>query len=578
MASGLEANQPRLERFDGSDPTMYKRWKRRAALMLISLPSTYASNKLGPKLMEFIGGDAELAVEHLKVEDIAKTGREQETFKVLDERYMPLEKDDMSEALREYFFDTQIRGGESMKNFCTRVATSHRKLQEQGVTLPEEVQRWFLTRKLRLEQAQEAMLLTATAGSYEVGAVVSAVRAILANQRGTHKQKETYSAETEHTPAEESDDEELVQVLAAELQGKMDYHEEELIEVYETYKQVRSKMNEVKTTRGFRSFKDGPRSQRPWRLTGSITAQIEQAKKVTRCHNCGQLGHWKRECRKGQTTSSASTSSASGPVKEVHIVGQEESWQDFSEADYLKMFHEVEQTGDDYEGYEAHVVEMRSSPNVMLDTKHDKVKQKALSRNYDDARTVETSREVDYIEPCTDRRNVFEALSSENQVKQNQKTSGQYDADLERHGVPDTACRRSLIGEQVFEFLKRMERFVIHEGNKVIRRPCDMVFKFGNAGNLMSKEVALVPCSVAGRRIALQLAVLPGTGSETPLLMSKELPRTLGVVMDMSTDSMNFKTLGVTVPLKVTKKGHYAVLLFDEVDDVMVSEYRHTRY
>ena len=83
--------------------------------MLISLPSTYAASKLGPKLMEFIGGDAELAVEHLKVEDIAKTGGEQEIFKVLDERYMPLEKDDMSEALREYFFDTQIRGGESMK-------------------------------------------------------------------------------------------------------------------------------------------------------------------------------------------------------------------------------------------------------------------------------------------------------------------------------------------------------------------------------------------------------------------------------------------------------------------------------
>ena len=191
MASGLEANQSRLERFDGSDPTLYKRWKRRAALMLISLPLTYAASKLGPKLMEYIGGDAELAVEHLKVEDIAKTGGEQEIFRVLDERYMPLEKDDMSEALKGYFFETQFRGGESMKNFCTGVATSHRKLQDQGVTLPEEVQGWFLMRKLHLDASQEAMLLTATAGSYKVDAVVNAVKAILANQRGTHKQKGT---------------------------------------------------------------------------------------------------------------------------------------------------------------------------------------------------------------------------------------------------------------------------------------------------------------------------------------------------------------------------------------------------
>ena len=101
MASGLEASQPRLERFDGSDLTTYKRWKRRAAVMLISLPSTHAANKLGLKPMEFVTGDA-VAVEHLKVEDIAKTGGEQEIFRVLDERYMPLEKDDMSEALSEY--------------------------------------------------------------------------------------------------------------------------------------------------------------------------------------------------------------------------------------------------------------------------------------------------------------------------------------------------------------------------------------------------------------------------------------------------------------------------------------------
>lgn len=168
-----------------------QRWSLTAALMLISLPSTYAASKLGPKLMEYIGGDAELAVEHLKVEDIAKTGGEQEIFRVLDERYMPLEKDDMSEALKGYFFETQIRGGESMKNFCTGVATSHRKLQDQGVTLPEEVQGWFLMRKLHLDASQEAMLLTATARSYKVGALVNAVKAILANQRGTHKQKGT---------------------------------------------------------------------------------------------------------------------------------------------------------------------------------------------------------------------------------------------------------------------------------------------------------------------------------------------------------------------------------------------------
>ena len=289
------------------------------------------------------------------------------------------------------------------------------------------------------------------------------------------------------------------------------------------------------------------------------------------------MGNWdtgSENAKRDRCSSTASSSSATGPVKEVHIVGQEEDWQDFSEADYLRMFHEVdEQLTGDYDEQEVNVVDVRSSLDVMLDTNHCEANQKALSSDHSGARTVESSREVNYVGPCTDRSGVFEALSSENRAEQDQEASGQYDADLERHGVPDTACRRSLIGEQV---LKRMERYVMREGNKVIRRPCNMTFKFGNAGNLISKEIALVPCSIAGRRIVLQLAVLPGTGSETPLLMSKELLRTLGVVMDMSTDSMQFKNLGVTVRLKVTRKGHYAVPLFQEVGDVMVSECKHT--
>ena len=77
----------RLERFDGSDPSLYKRWRRRAALMIISLPNTYPAEKYGPKLVEFLSGEAELAVEHIPIEDLAKSGGERLVFKALDERY-----------------------------------------------------------------------------------------------------------------------------------------------------------------------------------------------------------------------------------------------------------------------------------------------------------------------------------------------------------------------------------------------------------------------------------------------------------------------------------------------------------
>lgn len=145
-SSGHEVSGQRLERFDGSDPGSYKRWRRRAALVLIALPSTYPKEKLGPRLMESLAGEAELACEHLKVEDLAKGGGEQLIFKVLDERFKPLEKEDMREALNQFFFETSIRSGESMKAFPTKFATCYRKLVQQEVELPSQVQEWFLLR------------------------------------------------------------------------------------------------------------------------------------------------------------------------------------------------------------------------------------------------------------------------------------------------------------------------------------------------------------------------------------------------------------------------------------------------
>ncbi|CAK9019993.1 unnamed protein product [Durusdinium trenchii] len=252
MANEASGGAPtRLERFDGSDPSLYKRWRRRAALMIIGLPNTYPAEKHGPKLIEFLAGEAELAVEHIPVEDLAKSGGEKLVFKALDDRFKPLEKDDMNEALKEFFFETSIRSGETMKAFITRFMTVERKLQEQGVALPEEVQGWFMLRKLHLDANQEAMLLTATRGSFKVKEVSQAVRAILANAKGSTRtsQKDTFMSvddSVQEVDTSWDEDQEVLQVLAAEIQENDTYDEEELLDTFETYKQVRTKMQEVR--------------------------------------------------------------------------------------------------------------------------------------------------------------------------------------------------------------------------------------------------------------------------------------------------------------------------------------------
>ena len=58
------------EPLDGADPSIYRKWKRRAQLMLAALPSTVPKEKLGPRLMQHIKGEAELVCEAIPVEKV----------------------------------------------------------------------------------------------------------------------------------------------------------------------------------------------------------------------------------------------------------------------------------------------------------------------------------------------------------------------------------------------------------------------------------------------------------------------------------------------------------------------------
>ena len=139
-------------------------------------------------------------------------------------------------------------------------------------------------------------------------------------------------------------------------------------------------------------------------------------------------------------------------------------------------------------------------------------------------------------------------------------SSEAYMADLATHGVPDTACRRTLIGESVLqrmpEVLGRagLQKRYIDEGHE---------FKFGNAGVIRTEKSVVIPVKLGNKQLAIKAAVLPGSGAGTPLLMSKELLRGLKANLDMENDVLVVRRCGVELKLKETERGHYAVPLFE---------------
>ena len=77
----------------------------------------------------------------------------------------------------------------------------------------------------------------------------------------------------------------------AEMMQEEDGNYKDGLENFETYSEIRKKMQSQKMARGFKQF-----PQAPLHLTGTMQAKIQQLKDRTRCHICMKPGHWKREC------------------------------------------------------------------------------------------------------------------------------------------------------------------------------------------------------------------------------------------------------------------------------------------
>ena len=107
--------------------------------------------------------------------------------------------------------------------------------------------------------------------------------------------------------------------------------------MFENYSSIRKKMQEKKTSRGFRQVNT---TEKQWKLEGSVQGKLSLLKAKTRCHHCRRMGHWKKECPLRQNQGKKSE----GGQKEVHIV---ESYSD-DEA-FFESYVLDEVKGKDYE-------------------------------------------------------------------------------------------------------------------------------------------------------------------------------------------------------------------------------------
>ncbi|CAE7275194.1 unnamed protein product [Symbiodinium microadriaticum] len=498
---GKDEERPRLERFDGSQPSTYRRWRRKAELMLLALPTTYTKDRWGAKLLEYVAGEAEEVCEALPLDKIIKEGGHTLILEALDERYKELQKEALHNHLQEYFYGLQIKPGETFRNMMVRLDSAYRRLREHSVELPTEVRGWFVLRKLQLGSASEAMLMTHTKGSLKYEDVVQAIQAIYpqgAAKTGGNRTKEIFEAAENGV---ENDSEELVedvfQAVAEHVQSSEEYDDEDALDVFETYKEVRKRLQQKRLGRGYKAEQG-----QQWKLSGTVKGKLEMLKSKTKCHLCHERGHWKRECpRRGQS---------SGAVRQQRPSSSNEAMvaDDFGE-NYKSIEDEHFLDVDELGRFEIFLAERGDGVEVVVADRQEAI---------DDGGEVKGDFE----------RSLTEFLSSSQFSESECNLHEAYMADcadLAEHGN--------------------------HE------------FRFGNSGTLRTSVSALIPVCLGGKQLAIRAAVLPEAGSETPLLLSKELLRKLQVKLDMGNDRIEIGRYGVNAKLRETSRGHYALPLFE---------------
>ena len=146
--------------------------------MIACLPNTISSAKFSPKLMSYIGGEAESLLESLPVEKICKEGGDEQIWAVLDKKYGPQTIDLLQESMKLFFQDLQVKKDESYKQFWVSFELAKRKLAALDIKLPDVVVGYSLLKKLRLDQQSESMILIATGGKVDLDAVVKAIKAV----------------------------------------------------------------------------------------------------------------------------------------------------------------------------------------------------------------------------------------------------------------------------------------------------------------------------------------------------------------------------------------------------------------
>ena len=309
---------------DDCDHREYRRWKQ-WCLNKMAVMDKLPKEARGSFVWTLLQGRALEIVEHLKEEEYQKEGGDVVIFDLLDRRWPQKDRtDEIGEHVSEVFH-LKAAEGETVRTWCARARECfdrcHRKT---GVIFPDEARGWLLLNCSGMTAEQRADVLARTQGALKFDELAQAMRScfpefVVPRKRSAaahylENEEEVWWPEEAEAAGDDEDEatgfHDVEQFLAehgeAEIEQEM-YQEAEVAEVLAaTWKDRRQELARLQKARKFHQAGEVKRAFR---------VEVEELKKKTKCHRCGRVGHWARECRLPRNQDrdrQGSTASASG--------------------------------------------------------------------------------------------------------------------------------------------------------------------------------------------------------------------------------------------------------------------------
>ena len=284
----------------------YRLWRR--ALLRWDANTDVAQYRRAEKILKSLDWEMQAKLDHLSEETLASAGYLVSIFQVLDVLAGEREDLDKRRSIRAALYEGNRKADETLAQYALRRESQFTSVSKY-LPLPDELKAIMLEEQSGLSKQGTQNLRVLTEGKHDYAKVRKALQVLDTEEESLFKGKGNYLIAEESQSGSEDNEEDFIDEETFHTIKEKDMDEDELMSFLAhnggPRRRTWSENKQLKAARkkDRRHFED--RQTRPDRPPGFRRLPISELKKVTRCSNCGEKGHWKEECEKPYRSRSA---------------------------------------------------------------------------------------------------------------------------------------------------------------------------------------------------------------------------------------------------------------------------------